>query len=248
MSKQRVIFMSVILVGVIGTESVKSQNIAKETVLAKDGKPIDFYFIKHGSVYFTYDDFVFYVDPVSYPNVDYTQLPKADYILITHDHYDHFDTNVVEIISKKTTTIICNEVVKNKLNRECTALKNGEGRGNTIVNGVITIEAFPAYNTTAGREIYHPKDRDNGYLVTVGGTCIYFAGDCEDMPEMKEIGSVDVAFLPVNQPYTMTVKQAINAAKMIKPKILFPYHYGDTDLKDLEVLNEKGIKVIIKPM
>ena len=228
----------------MSTQNLKAQNLEKETVIAKDGKNIDFHFIKHGSVYFIYDEIVFYIDPVSYPDIDYTQLPKADYILITHDHYDHFDANVVKIISKEETKIVCNEVVKNNLNVECTALKNHA----EYTSQKILIKAFPAYNTTPERDIYHPKDRDNGYLVTVGGTCIYFAGDCEDMPEMKEIGSVDVAFLPINQPYTMTVKQAINAAEMIKPKILFPYHYGDTDLKDLEVLSEKGIKVIIKPM
>ena len=112
----------------------------------------------------------------------------------------------------------------------------------------VVIRALPAYNTTPGREIYHPKGRDNGYLINAGGSYIYFAGDCEDMQEMETIGLIDVAFLPVNQPYTMTVEQAIHAAEMINPKIVFPYHYGDTDLKGLEVLNEKGIKVIIKPM
>jgi L-ascorbate metabolism protein UlaG (beta-lactamase superfamily) len=112
----------------------------------------------------------------------------------------------------------------------------------------MTIKAFPAYNTTSGRDIYHPKNRDNGYIINVGGTHIYFAGDCEDMPEMKTIGVIDIAFLPVNQPYTMTVEQAIRAVEMVNPKILFPYHYGDTDLKGLEILKEKGVQVIIKPM
>ena len=221
-----------------------SQNISTETIVAKDGKSIDFYFIKHGSVYFVYDSIVFYIDPVSYPGIDYGQLPKAHYILITHDHYDHFDTNAIELVATPRTAIIGNQEVKNQLSRRCKAMENYE----QLLSQRVIIKAVPAYNTTPGREIYHPKGRDNGYLINVGGTYIYFAGDCEDMVEMESIGRVDVAFLPVNQPYTMTVEQAINAAKKINPKILFPYHYGETDLKGLDVLAEIGIQVIVKPM
>jgi len=244
MNKKRIIFLAIVLTSMISMENLKAQNISNETVTAKDGKPIEFYFIKHGSVYFTYDGIVFYVDPVSYPNIDYGQLPKADYILITHDHYDHFDTNVIELIAKPTTAIIGNQEVKNKLNRKCKAMENHE----QLMSQRVVIKALPAYNTTPEREKFHPKGRDNGYLINLNGSYIYFAGDCEDMPEMENIGLIDVAFLPVNQPYTMTVEQAIHAAEMINPKIFFPYHYGDTDLKGLEVLNEKGIKVIVKPM
>lgn len=244
MNKNRKILMSIVLISMISMGNVKSQSISNETITAKDGKPITFYFIKHASVYFVYDDIVFYVDPVSYPNIDYGQLPKADYILITHDHYDHFDTNVIEIIAKPNTVIIGNQEVKNKLSRRCMVLENyAQSMSQRAV-----IRAVPAYNTTPGREIYHPKGRDNGYLINVGSSYIYFAGDCEDMPEMESIGLIDVAFLPVNQPYTMTVEQAIHAAEMINPKIVFPYHYGDTDLKGLGILNENGIKVIIKSM
>ena len=238
MNKRRVIVAAIVL---ISMSSMKAQRISTETVMAKDGKPVEFYFIKHASVYFTYDGIVFYIDPVSYPDIDYGQLPKADYILITHDHYDHFDTNAIELVAKTTTVIVGNQVVKDKLSRKCMALEN---YAVSMLQG-IEIKAFPAYNTTQGRDIYHPKGRDNGYLIHLGGFCVYFAGDCEDMPEMENIGLVDAAFLPVNQPYTMTVKQAIHAAEMIKPKILFPYHYSDTDLKGLDILNEKGIKVII---
>ena len=241
MNKRRVFLTATIL---ISMTSMKAQRISTETVMAKDGKPVEFYFIKHASVYFTYDGTVFYIDPVSYPDIDYGQLPKADYILITHDHYDHFDTNAIELVAKPTTVIIGNQVVKDKLSRRCMALDN-----NTFsMSQRAVIKSIPAYNTTPGREIYHPKGRDNGYLINLNGFYVYFAGDCEDMPEMESIGMVDVAFLPVNQPYTMTVEQAINAATMISPKILFPYHYSDTNLKGLEVLNEMGIKVIIKPM
>ena len=278
MNTKKTVFLAIILMNLViilmSMKNLKAQSSNNETIMAKDGKPIAFYFIKHASLYFTYDGIVFYLDPVSYPHVDYGKLPKADYILITHDHYDHLDTNAIGLIAKPTTEIICNQEVKNKLSKESTVLKNyasveftietvaavtatmcdeNSSMSVDVTNDTllqnIEIKAFPAYNTTPERAVlFHPKERDNGYLVYIGGSCLYFAGDCEDMPEMETIGEVDIAFLPINQPYTMTVEQAIHAAEMIKPQILFPYHYGNTDLKGLEVLNEKGIKIIVKPM
>ena len=97
----------------------------------------------------------------------------------------------------------------------------------------IQIEAVPAYNTTAGREKFHPKGRDNGFILTIGGLRIYIAGDTEDIPEMNQLKNIDIAFLPVNQPYTMTVDQAVKAAKIINPHILYPYHYGETNVKEI---------------
>ena len=111
----------------------------------------------------------------------------------------------------------------------------------------ITIEAVPAYNTTPGREQFHPKGRDNGYILTLDGLRIYIAGDTEDIPEMADLKDIDIAFLPCNQPYTMTVDQVVNAAKIIKPKILFPYHYNETPVHKISMqLFKEGIKVMIR--
>ena len=124
------------------------------------------------------------------------------------------------------------------------ALKNGD---KVKVANDITIEAVPAYNTTPGREQFHPKGRDNGYILTLDGMRIYIAGDTEDIPEMTNIKDIDIAFLPCNQPYTMTIEQAANAAKIIKPKVLFPYHYNDTPVNKLfPLLAKEGIKVLIR--
>ncbi len=103
------------------------------------------------------------------------------------------------------------------------------------------VEAVPAYNTTEGRQQFHPKGRDNGYILTIDGLRIYFAGDTEDIPEMAEIKDIDIAFLPCNQPYTMTTEQLVKAAKTIKPKVLFPYHYGQTDVSMIQaqLINER---------
>jgi L-ascorbate metabolism protein UlaG (beta-lactamase superfamily) len=95
------------------------------------------------------------------------------------------------------------------------------------------VEAVPAYNTTPGREQYHPKGRDNGYILTLDGLRIYIAGDTEDIPEMQQIKDIDVAFLPCNQPFTMTIDQLVSAAKTIKPKVLYPYHYSETPVTQI---------------
>ena len=125
-----------------------------------------------------------------------------------------------------------------------TTLKNG---GRAQVREDVSIEAVPAYNTTPGREKFHPKGRDNGYILTLGGFRIYIAGDTEDIPEMAAVTDIDVAFLPVNQPYTMTPEQAANAARTIRPKVLFPYHYSQTPIQRVaDLLAGSGIDVRIR--
>jgi len=113
-------------------------------------------------------------------------------------------------------------------------LANGE----KIEAAGITIEAVPAYNTTAGREKFHPKGRDNGYLLTMGGKRVYVAGDTEDTPEMRALKNIDIAFLPMNLPYTMSVEKAADAIRQFKPKVVYPYHFrgGDGMKADLERL------------
>ena len=184
------------------------------------------------------------VDPVS-QFADYTAFPKADVILITHEHADHLDAKAINALTMKTTVLITNEASRKKLEKGI-SMKNGEKR--TVLKN-ITIEAVPAYNTTSGREMYHPRNRDNGYVITIDGLRIYIAGDTEDIPEMKALKNIYVAFLPVNQPYTMTVSQAAKAARMFSPKILYPYHFGNTDIKKLkDELKGSAIEVRFREM
>ena len=125
-----------------------------------------------------------------------------------------------------------------------TALANGD---RVQCRDDISIEDVPAYNTTPGRDRFHPKGRDNGYILSLGGFRIYIAGDTEDIPEMSGVKDIDVAFLPVNQPYTMTPEQAARAARTVSPKVLFPYHYGETPVQKVaDLLDGSGIDVRIR--
>jgi L-ascorbate metabolism protein UlaG (beta-lactamase superfamily) len=212
----------------------------------KSGKKVRFTCIKHASIQINYNGQEIEVDPVGKgmkPETDYSQFPKADIILVTHEHHDHFDPDAIAQLTKASTKIYLNPAVQKMLGSG-KALKNGD---KVKIANDITIEAVPAYNTTPGREQFHPKGRDNGYILTLDGMRIYIAGDTEDIPEMANIKDISIAFLPCNQPYTMTIEQAANAAKIIKPKVLFPYHYNATPVNKLfPLLAKEGIKVLIR--
>ncbi|HJD75208.1 MAG TPA: MBL fold metallo-hydrolase [Bacteroides reticulotermitis] len=209
----------------VADTSVASPNFESDSFTAKNGKSLKITFFKHASLLIEYAGKTIFIDPVS-DYADYTQQPKADYILITHEHQDHFDTKAIAAITAARTQIIANPNCQKAL-KKGKAMKNGDV---LQLEAEFKLEAVPAYNTTPGREQFHPKERDNGYILTLGGTRIYIAGDTEDIPEMKQIKHIDIAFLPVNQPYTMTPEQAIKAAKVVRPSILYPYHYGNTEI------------------
>ena len=202
-------------------------------------------FIKHASLIINFDNKIIYIDPVS-EYADFSKLQKADIILITHEHYDHFDKKAIEDLKKENTKIILNKNSKELLGSGDYML-NGD---NLKISDNILVEAVPAYNTTKNHLQYHPKGRDNGYILTLDNIRIYIAGDTEDIDEMKKIKNIDILFLPVNQPYTMLPEQAANIAKIIKPKVFYPYHYSDTKIEKVVDLlkNNKEIDVRIRNM
>jgi L-ascorbate metabolism protein UlaG (beta-lactamase superfamily) len=202
-------------------------------------------FIGHGTLMFTFNKMIIHVDPVS-GMADYSTLPRADLILITHEHGDHLDPKAVSLIKQETTKIIAAKKCTEKL-EGCMVMGNGETK--TVAG--LKIEAVPAYNILHKRgsgEPFHPKGEGNGYIITFGDKRVYVGGDTENTPEMKALKNIDVAFLPMNLPYTMTPEMVADAAKAFRPAVLYPYHYGDTDTNRLVELlkDEKDIDVRIK--
>ncbi|MBP6979303.1 MAG: MBL fold metallo-hydrolase [Lentimicrobiaceae bacterium] len=190
-------------------------------------------FIGHGTLMFSWDNKVIHIDPVD-QYADYGSLPDADMILVTHHHGDHLDPSSIDKITKTGTDIICSESCLDKL-PDGIAMKNGETR---TVQG-ITIQAVPAYNVVNKRsngEPFHPKGIGNGYVISIGDKKIYIAGDTENIPEMADLRNIYCAFLPMNLPYTMTPEMVSQAVRMFRPTVLYPYHYGETDVTRLESL------------
>ena len=216
-----------------------------DTFKTKEGKAVTITAIKHASLRIQYDGLEIQVDPVAKyaPETDYSKFPKADVILVTHEHFDHFDGDTIATLKKDGAEIVANPAVQKMLGFG-TALANGESR--VLAKG-IKLDAVPAYNTTPDHTQFHPKGHDNGYVLTIDGLRIYIAGDTEDIPEMSALKDIDVAFLPCNQPYTMTPEQVAKAARTIKPKVLFPYHYSQTPIKQVaDLLTGSGIDVRIR--
>ncbi len=220
--------------------------LEKDTIRTSAGS-VEITFIGHGSMLLTHASKTIYVDPFGMLG-DYGAFPKADIILVTHDHGDHLDVGTIDKIRKKDTQLIATALCSPKL-PGAVVMKNGESR--TI--GKLKIDAVPAYNIRHMRDNglpFHPKGEGNGYVLTIGGTRIYVAGDTDDIPEMSELKKIDIAFLPMNLPYTMTPEEAAAAARMVMPKILYPYHFGETDTKKLVELlkSAPGIEVRIRSM
>lgn len=232
-------------------KSSDSLNMAQEYIKADiyetNKGPLKVTLVGHGSLMFEYEGKIIQVDPYS-KIADYTKLPKADLIILTHEHDDHLDTVAINAIKKADTHFIvskvCNEIL---------------GYGDVMINGdhsrweSLHIDAVPAYNMVNKKpdgEAYHPKGIGNGYIMTFGDKRVYIAGDTENIPEMDKLkGTTDIAFMPKNLPYTMSDEMFIDAAKKVSPKVLYPYHMSEFDQAKIEkALKGTGIKLEVRPM
>ena len=206
------------------------------------GRPLRLTTLGHSTLMWEWEGLVIHMDPWTVQS-DYSALPRADVILVTHEHQDHFDAKAIARVRKPTTRLLVNPAVRAILG-EGEALANGQ----VVDLGPFKVEAVPAYNITPGHEKFHPKGRDNGYLLTFGPLRVLVAGDTENHDELQSHTNIDVAFLPMSQPHTMTPDQAASAARAIRPRILYPYHFGETDPHTLATLlkGEKDIEVRIR--
>ncbi len=240
----RVLSVSLTLTLIAMTNPVSSQNVPASDNLTTSSGVVEMHFLGHASLMFKLNNFTIYVDPVgSYGNFDI--LPKADLILVTHEHGDHLDPKSIEKLKKDGTVLFTNEGSVAKV-PWANVVKAGDKKD----VGMVGVEVVPAYNivneNSPGKP-YHPKGAGVGYIITIGDKKIYVAGDTENTPEMKTLKNIDVAFLPMNLPYTMTPAMVADAALAFKPKILYPYHFGDTKTDELlTLLKNSSIEVRIR--
>jgi L-ascorbate metabolism protein UlaG (beta-lactamase superfamily) len=219
----------------------------EKDVIQTSAGELEITFLGHGTLMLAFDGKIIHVDPFGRV-ADYAQLPKADMVLITHEHGDHMDLGALAHIRIGQTEVVLTETCAEQVAGGI-VMRNGDTR---TVKG-ITIEAVPAYNIVHKRpngQPFHPEGVGNGYILTFGDKRVYVAGDSENTPEMKALRDIDCAFLPMNLPYTMTPEMVADVAKAMQPKILYPYHYGDTDTSKLVALlkEQPGIEVRIRKL
>ena len=229
------------------SESEKGTAMFEEDTIATSAGDLTITFVGHGTLMFTFGDTVIHVDPAS-READYAKMPKADVIVVTHEHGDHLDPAAIAAVRKETTAVVLTEKCAETVAGGA-VMKNGDVR---TIKG-LSFEAVPAYNLVHERSPgvpFHARGNGNGYVITFGDKRVYVAGDTENTPEMKALKNIDIAFLPMNLPYTMTPEMAADAAKAFRPRILYPYHTGKTDTAQLVKLlaAEDSIEVRVRKM
>ncbi len=210
-----------------------------------EGGQVVFHPVDHASMVIETPGGVIYVDPVGGADL-YAGMPQPSLILITHEHGDHFDLPTLQALP--AVAIIANPAVHAMLSADLQSRATAMANGDQSQAMGMTIEAVPAYNTSADRQKYHPQGRDNGYVLTIGGKRFYVAGDTEDTPEMRALENIEVAFLPMNLPYTMTVQQAADGVAAFRPVSVFPYHHRGSDVQEFARLvqaSDAGSQVVI---
>ncbi len=202
--------------------------------------------IHHGTLAFSWDEKTIYLDPTGGADA-FKGLDKPDIILITDIHGDHMNIETLKALDTENTTIVAPQAVKERLPeplaKKVTVLSNGD---NTKLMK-IKISAIPMYNLPENEDSRHPKGRGNGYVLTMGGKNIYISGDTEDIPEMRALENIDIAFVCMNLPYTMDINQAASAVLEFKPGIVYPFHYRGQDTEAFKALvNEKNKEIEVR--
>jgi L-ascorbate metabolism protein UlaG (beta-lactamase superfamily) len=194
--------------------------------------------VTHGSLVFTWNGKTIYVDPYGGAEL-YKGIAKPNLILITDIHGDHLDAKTLDALDTKKTVIVAPQAVADQIPEKYKSMVTVIGNGQNTNQLGIPIAAIPMYNLPEAADAKHVKGRGNGYVLNIGGKNIYVAGDTEDIPEMRVLENIDVAFVPMNLPYTMDINQAASAVLEFKPKVIYPYHYRGTEgLADVEAFKK----------
>jgi L-ascorbate metabolism protein UlaG (beta-lactamase superfamily) len=231
----------------LGSVTMTAQDNFETDIFKTTAGDLKITFIGHGSLLFNFKNLAIYIDPYG-QLADFSLMHKADIIFITHQHQDHFDSAAIEKLRQKNTHIFLTAACQ-PVPAASRSLKNGD----SLSEQGIDIAVVPAYNIIHKREnnvAFHPRGEGNGYVFTFADLMVYVAGDTENIPEMVGLKNIAVAFLPMNLPYTMTPEMTAKAAQLFKPRILYPYHFGNTDPRLLPPLlaDEAEITVRIRKM
>ena len=236
---------AVVLIGastILPYAALAQSDAMEEDIFDTDSGEIAIIPVAHASLVMKTPSMVIYNDPVGGADT-YSGMPAPDLVLITHEHGDHYNVETLQGIVADNTRIITNPAVFGMLPEDLKSKASAIGNGDSTTVGDMAIDAIPAYNITQDRLKYHPQGRDNGYVLTIDGVRVYIAGDTEDIPEMRALSDIDIAFVPMNLPYTMDEEQAASAVNEFKPTFVYPYHYRDSDIDKFAGLVGDGVEV-----
>ena len=238
---------AVILLLLLGPLTCSADGAPTPDTIATEDGALKIFPIKHATLALQWKERTIYVDPVGGTKA-FQGLPKPDLILVTDIHGDHFNKETLAELLSPNTKLVCPAAVAEQMTpdlRNSATILTNEQTGEFLG---VKVEAIPMYNLTAERLRFHTKGRGNGYVVTLGGKRIYLSGDTEDIPEMLALKNIDVAFVCMNLPYTMTVEQAARAVRAFKPRVVYPYHYRGSDVNKFKELvgTDVGVEVRLR--
>ena len=227
----------ILLLFILSTFTAVAQRATPDRMETSSG-PLTIQPILHGTVVFTWNNKTIYVDPYGGAKA-FEGIAPADLILITDIHGDHLNAETLNAIETTKAIFVVPQAVADQLPENLKSKAVILGNGKNISQLGISISAIPMYNLPEAADSRHTKGRGNGYIVNLGGKMIYLSGDTEDIPEMRSLKNIDVAFVCMNQPYTMDIAQASSAVLAFKPKVMYPYHYrGQAGLSDVEAFKK----------
>jgi len=240
------ISMTVLLLALPGTLRAAEGSLSGDKVPTSNGDLI-IHPIEHATFLMGWNGKIIYVDPVGGAS-RFAEFPKADLVLVTDIHGDHLNPDTIAAVTTDKSAIVAPQAVVDKLPQTLKSRTTSMANGDSKAVAGVEIEAVPMYNLTPARAQFHTKGRGNGYVLTLGGKRIYISGDTEDIPEMRALKNIDVAFVCMNLPYTMEVDKAASAVQEFKPKVVYPYHYRGSNTEKFKELVSKtpGIEVRLR--